>query len=34
MFKSSELLIGWGAIITIQAFEGGSKEIGFKQSTE
>lgn len=32
MFKSSQLLIRWEAIVTIQAFEGDDKEIGFKPS--
>jgi hypothetical protein len=31
-FASTELLIRWDAIITIQVFEGGGKEIGFKAS--
>src|SRR5438876_8145705 len=30
MFKSSQLLVRWDGIITIQVFEGGVKEIGFK----
>jgi hypothetical protein len=30
MFKSSQLFIRWDAIITIQAFEGGAKDFGFK----
>jgi hypothetical protein len=34
MFKSEQLLIKWEAIITIQAFEGGDKEIGFKAAAE
>jgi hypothetical protein len=29
VFKSSQLFIPWGAILTIQVFEGGTKEIGF-----
>ena len=34
MFKSSQLLIQWGAVITIQAFDEGKIEIGFKASAE
>ena len=30
MFKSAQLLVRWDAIITIQAFDGGAMEIGFK----
>jgi len=30
VFKSSQLLIPWSAILTIQAFDGGAKEFGFK----
>ena len=30
MFKSRELFIPWSAVLTIQAFEGAAKEIGFK----
>ena len=30
LFKSSQLFIPWHAIVTIQAFEGGAKEIGFR----
>ena len=33
-FKSSQLLIRWDFIITIQAFEGGDIEIGFKAAAE
>ena len=29
---STELLVRWDAIITIQGFEGGAKEIGFKST--
>ena len=32
IFESSQLLIRWEAIVTIQAFEGDDKEIGFKPS--
>jgi|SRR5215475_6060167 len=32
-FASSELLIRWEAVITIQVFEGSPKEIGFKPTT-
>ena len=31
-FASTELLIRWDAIITIQVFESSGKEIGFKPS--
>src|SRR5262245_51438867 len=31
-FVSTELLIRWDAVITIQVFEGSPKEIGFKAS--
>ena len=30
LFKSEQLLIMWGAILTIQAFEGGQIDIGFR----
>jgi hypothetical protein len=33
-FTSTELLIRWEAVITIQAFESSGKEIGFKPTTE
>jgi hypothetical protein len=32
-FDSTELLIRWEAVITIQVFEGSPKEIGFKPTT-
>jgi len=32
-FASTELLIRWEAVITIQVFEGSPKEIGFKPTT-
>ena len=32
-FNAGQLLIKWSSIVTIQTFEGGSKEIGFKSST-
>ena len=31
---STELLVRWDAIITIQGFEGSAKEIGFKSTAE
>jgi hypothetical protein len=34
LFKSNELFVRWDAIITIQAFEGGAKDIGFKATPE
>jgi len=33
-FASTELLIRWEAVITIQAFESSGKEIGFKPTTD
>jgi hypothetical protein len=32
-FASTELLIRWEAVVTIQVFEGSPKEIGFKLTT-
>jgi len=32
-FASTQLLIRWEAVITIQVFEGSPKEIGFKPTT-
>ena len=33
-FASTELLIRWDAIITIQVFESSGKEIGFRPATQ
>lgn len=33
-FASTELLIRWDAVITIQVFEGSGKEIGFKPAAQ
>jgi hypothetical protein len=33
-FASTELLIRWEAVVTIQAFESSGKEIGFKSTSE
>lgn len=34
MFRSSQLLIRWDAVVTILAFEGGAKQIGFTPAAE
>ena len=34
LFKSSQLLIPWAAVLTIQAFEEGTKEMGFTAKAE